>query len=156
MKFIFTILCCLAFGYGGFAQQQQLTPKAKYKIKIVDRKGKVTRGLFYAAYDDGLTVIKNRRDTVKLSADSISALYIHRRGIVGPLALAGGLTFFVIAVQSEKLVESVVLIAAGVPAGVAGGLLIGELLSNKKFYKQLQAKDFPVIKPNLQKYTVLK
>lgn len=157
MKFIFTILCCLALGYSGFAQQQQSQKsKAKYKIKIVDRKGKVTRGLFFAAYDDGLTIIKNRKDTVKLSADSISALYIHRRGIVGPLALAGGLTFFVIAVQSEKLVESVVLIAAGVPAGVAGGLLIGELLSNKKSYKELQPKDFPLIKSNLQKYTVLK
>lgn len=156
MKFIFTILCCLAFGYGSFAQQKQPTPRAKYKIKIVDRKGKVTRGLFYAAYDDGLTVIKHRRDTVKLSADSISALYIHRRGIVAPLAIAGGLTFFVLGATSDKLVESVVLVVAGVPTGVAGGLLIGELFANKKYYKQLEAKDFPLIKPNLQKYTAIK
>ncbi len=155
MKFIFTILCCLAFAFGSFAQQQS-TPKAKYKIKIVDRKGKVTRGLFYAAYDDGLTLIKNRRDTVKLSADSISALYIHRRGIVAPLAIAGGLTFFVLGATSDKLAESFLLIAAGVPAGVAGGLLIGELFANKKYYKQLEAKDIPLIKPNLQKYTALK
>lgn len=156
MKFIFTILCCLAFAFGSFAQQQHPTPKAKYKIKIVDRKGRVTRGLFYAAYDDGLTLIKNRRDTVKLSADSISALYIHRRGIVAPLAIAGGLTFFVLGATSDKLAESFLLIAAGVPAGVAGGLLIGELFANKKYYKQLEAKDFPLIKPNLQKYTALK
>ncbi|SDE41451.1 hypothetical protein [Pedobacter soli] len=156
MKFILTILCCLAFAFGSFAQQQHSTPKAKYKIKIVDRKGKVTRGLFYAAYDDGLTLIKNRRDTVKLSADSISALYIHRRGIVAPLAIAGGLTFFVLGATSDKLAESFLLIAAGVPAGVAGGLLIGELFANKKYYKQLEAKDFPLIKPNLQKYTAIK
>ena len=155
MKFILTILCCLAFAFGSFAQQQS-RPKAKYKIKIVDRKGKVTRGLFYAAYDDGLTLIKNRRDTVKLSADSISALYIHRRGIVAPLAIAGGLTFFVLGATSDKLAESFLLIAAGVPAGVAGGLLIGELFANKKYYKQLEAKDFPLIKPNLQKYTAIK
>ncbi|MGM9477558.1 hypothetical protein ACS5PU_14075 [Pedobacter sp. GSP4] len=151
MKFIFTFLICLTLGFSGFAQQ-----RAKYKIKVVEKDGKVTRGLFYAASDDGLMVIKNRRDTVKLSADHITALYIHRRGIVAPLAIAGGLAFFVIGVQSDKLVESVVLIVAGVPAGVAGGLLIGELLSNKKYYKQLEAKDFPLIKSNLQKYTVLK
>lgn len=156
MKFIFTFLICLAFGFNSFAQQQQSSPKAKYKIKIVDRQGNVTRGLFYAAYDDGLTVIKNRRDTVKIGADNITALYIHRRGIVAPLAIAGGLTFFVLGAQSDKLLESVVLIVAGVPAGVAGGLLIGELLANKKYYKQLEAKDFPLIKSNLQKYTVLK
>jgi hypothetical protein len=151
MKFIFTFLICLALSYTGFAQQN-----AKYSIRVIDRNGKATRGSFYAASDDGLTIIRNRRDTVKLSADSISALYIHRKGIVAPLAIAGGLAFFVLAAKSDKLVESVVLIIAGVPAGVSTGLFIGGLLSNKKRYKALQAKDFPLIKPNLQKYTVLK
>jgi len=151
MKFIFTFLICITFGYTGFAQQ-----KAKYSIRVVERNGNAARGSFYAASDDGLTIIRNRRDTVKLSADSISALYIHRRGIVAPLAITGGLAFFVLAAKSDKLVESVVLIAAGVPIGVSGGLLIGGLLSNKKHYKGLQAKDFPLIKSNLQKYTVLK
>jgi len=151
MKFIFTLLTCIALSYTVNAQQ-----RAKYTVRVVDRNGDAKRGSFYAATDDGLTIIRNRRDTIKLSADSISALYIHRKGIAAPLAIAGGLTFFVLAAKSDKLVESVVLIAAGVPAGVSGGLLIGGLFSNKKHYKGLQAKDFPLIKTNLQKYTVLK
>jgi hypothetical protein len=151
MKFIFTCLFFLALSYATFAQQN-----AKYTIRVIDRSGKATRGSFYAAADDGLTIIRNRKDTIKLSADSISALYIHRKGIAAPLAIAGGLTFFVLAAKSDKLVESVVLIAAGVPVGVSGGMLIGGLLSNKKHYKALQAKDFPLIRSNLQKYTVLK
>nr|WP_316827598.1 hypothetical protein [Pedobacter miscanthi] len=151
MKFIFTFLIFFTLSYTGFAQQ-----RGKYNIRVVDRKGHAVRGTFYEAADNGLTIIRNRRDTLKLSADSISALYIHRKGIVAPLAIAGGLTFFVLAAKSDKLAESIVLIAAGVPAGVSGGLLIGGLLSNKKRYKGLQAKDFPVIKPTLQQYTVLK
>jgi len=151
MKFIFTFLICIALTYTSVAQQ-----RAKYTIRVVDRNGKAIRGSFYAASDQGLTVIRNRKDTLKLSADSISALYIHRKGIAAPLAIAGGLTFFVLAAKSDKLAESIVLIAAGVPAGVSGGLLIGGLLSNKKHYKGLSAKDFPLIRPNLQKYTVLK
>ncbi|WP_316844355.1 hypothetical protein [Pedobacter psychrodurus] len=151
MKFIFTFLICIALSYTVNAQQ-----KARYSIRVIDRSGHAVRGSFYAASDDGVIIIRNRRDTVKLSADSISALSIHRKGIAAPLAIAGGLTFFVLAAKSDKLVESVVLIAAGVPVGVSGGLLIGGLLSNKKHYKGLQAKDFPLIKANLQKYTVLK
>lgn len=151
MKFIFTFLVFFALSYTGFAQH-----KAKYNVRVVDRSGNATRGIFYAVSDDGMTIIRNRKDTVKISADSISAISIHRRGIVAPLAIAGGLTFFVLAVKSDKLVESVVLIAAGVPVGVSGGLLIGNLLSNKKRYKNLQPKDFQLIKPNLQQYTVLK
>ena len=151
MKLIFTFLICIALSYTVNAQQ-----RAKYTVRVVDRSGKATRGSFYAAADDGVTIIRNRRDTVKLSADSISALYIHRKGIAAPLAIAGGLTFFVLAAKSDKLVESVVLIAAGVPVGVSGGLLIGGLFSNKKNYKGLQAKDFPLIKSNLKQYTVLK
>lgn len=152
MKFIFTFLVFFALSYTGFAQQH----KAKYNVRVVDQSGNATRGIFYAVSDNGLTVIRNRKDTVKISADSISAISIHRRGIVAPLAIAGGLTFFILAAKSDKLVESVVLIAAGVPVGVSGGLLIGNLLSNKKRYKNLQPKDFPLIKPNLQQYTVLK
>jgi len=151
MKFIFTSLIFLAFGYSTFAQQ-----KARYNVRVIDQNGKGVRGSFYAAADDGLTIIRNRKDTLKLSADSISELYIHRKGIAAPLAIAGGLTFFVLAAKSDKLAESVLLIAAGVPAGVSGGLLIGGLLSSKKHYKGLRAKDFPLIKSNLQKYTVLK
>ncbi|KQM64592.1 hypothetical protein ASE74_11265 [Pedobacter sp. Leaf216] len=151
MKLIFTFLICIALSYTVNAQQ-----RAKYTVRVVDRSGNATRGSFYAAADDGVTIIRNRRDTVKLSADSISALYIHRKGIAAPLAIAGGLTFFVLAAKSDKLVESVVLIAAGVPVGVSGGLLIGGLFSNKKNYKGLQAKDFPLIKSNLKQYTVLK
>ncbi|WP_412467848.1 hypothetical protein [Pedobacter sp. KLB.chiD] len=151
MKFIFTFLFFLALGYSTFAQQ-----KARYNIRVIDRNGKGVRGSFYAAANDGLTIIRNRKDTLKLSADSISALDIHRKGIAAPLAIAGGLTFFVLAARSDKLVESIVFIVAGVPAGVSGGLLIGGLLSNKKHYKGLQAKDFPIIKSDLQKYTVLK
>lgn len=151
MKFIFTFLVFLALSYTGFAQH-----KAKYNVRVVDRSGNATRGIFYAVSDEGLTVIRNRKDTVKINADNISAISIHRRGIVAPLAIAGGLTFFILAAKSDKLVESVVLIAAGVPAGVSGGLLIGNLLSNKKRYKNLQPKDFPLIKPNLQQYAMLK
>ncbi|RBQ08779.1 hypothetical protein [Pedobacter miscanthi] len=151
MKFIFTFLVFLALSYTGFAQH-----KAKYNVRVVDRSGNATRGIFYAVSDEGLTVIRNRKDTVKINADNISAISIHRRGIVAPLAIAGGLTFFILAAKSDKLVESVVLIAAGVPVGVSGGLLIGNLLSNKKRYKNLQPKDFPLIKPNLQQYAVLK
>lgn len=151
MKFIFTFLVFLALSYTGFAQH-----KAKYNVRVVDRSGNATRGIFYAVSDEGLTVIRNRKDTVKINAENISAISIHRRGIVAPLAIAGGLTFFILAAKSDKLVESVVLIAAGVPVGVSGGLLIGNLLSNKKRYKNLQPKDFPLIKPNLRQYAVLK
>ncbi|TCD11134.1 hypothetical protein EZ449_06465 [Pedobacter frigidisoli] len=151
MKFIFTLIVFLALSYCGFSQQ-----KAKYKIKIIESNGRVSRGSFYAAADDGLTIIGNRKDTLKFSADSIVALHVQRKGFVAPLAIAGGLTFFVLAAKSDKLVESLVLIAAGVPVGVSAGSLIGGILGNRKHYKNLSAKDFPLIKPNLQQYTILK
>lgn len=151
MRFILTVVFCVTLGYAGYSQQ-----RPHYRIKVEDRSGKMTRGDFYAASDDGLTLIRNRRDTLKLSADSIVALHVQRKGFVAPLAIAGGVAFFVFAAKSDKIAESLVLIVAGVPAGIAAGTFLGSAISTKKKYKALQAKDFPMIKDNLRQYTVLK
>ncbi|RZJ89564.1 MAG: hypothetical protein EOO20_10625 [Chryseobacterium sp.] len=109
-----------------------------------------------AAEDTRLIIVKSNGDTSRLSAEKISRLYIHRRGIVAPLAMAGALVFFVLAVESPDALESAVLIFVGIPVGVSLGLFTGELFANKRFYKKLEAKDFPLIKSDLQRYTELK
>ncbi|PWS31348.1 hypothetical protein [Pedobacter paludis] len=151
MKIFLAFLLSLSLCFTCVAQN-----KAKYKIKIVEKSGKVSRGNFYAAADDGLTIVKFNRDTVKLKAEDITALYITRKGIIGPLMVVGGLTFVILSAKSNDALGSVVLLLAGVPVGLSGGLLVGELLANKKYYKKLEAKDFPLIKENLQKYTQIK
>ncbi|MBC6109807.1 hypothetical protein ACFOG5_08515 [Pedobacter fastidiosus] len=151
MKIFLTFLLSLSICFTCIAQN-----RAKYKIKIVEKSGKVSRGNFYMAADDGLTIIKFNRDTVKLKAENISALYISRKGVIGPLMIVGGLAFVVWSASNNNALESAVILLVGAPIGVSGGLLVGQLLANKKYYKKLEAKDFPLIKENLQKYTQIK
>lgn len=151
MKIFLTFLLSLSISFTCVAQN-----RAKYKIKIVEKSGKVSRGNFYSAADDGLTIVKFNRDTVKLKAENITALYISRKGVVGPLMIVGGLVFVALSASNNNGLESAVILLVGVPAGVSGGLLLGQLFANKKYYKQLEAKDFPLIKENLQKYTQIK
>ncbi|WP_231427327.1 MULTISPECIES: hypothetical protein [Pedobacter] len=151
MKFLLTLSLCLIICFTVSAQK-----KWKYKIKIFEHSGKRHRGFFYAAEDTQLILVKSNGDTSKLSAEKISRLYIHRRGIVAPIAIASALVLFAFAIESPDTLESFVLIFVGIPIGVSLGLLTGELFANKRFYKKLEAKDFPLIKTDLQKYTELK
>lgn len=130
--------------------------KWKYKIKVVEHSGKRFRGFFYKAEDTQLTLIKSSGDTIRLKAENIDKLFIHQRGIVAPLAVAGAVLAFIMAVENPNALESAVLIIAGIPLGVAVGLFTGELFANKRYYKQLEANDFPLIKDDLQKYTQIK
>lgn len=151
MKIFLMLFFCISICFTVSAQK-----KWKYKIKVVERNGKRHRGFFYAAEDTQLTLVKSNGDTSRLSAENIDRLYIHRRGVVAPFAIAGALVFFAFAVESSNALESAVLIVVGIPVGVSMGLVTGELFANKRFYKKLEAKDFPLIKTDLQKYTVLK
>ncbi|RYD73026.1 MAG: hypothetical protein EOP53_20860 [Sphingobacteriales bacterium] len=151
MKLVISVLICFAVSFSVSAQK-----KWKYKIKIVEHDGKKHRGFFYAAEDNQLIVVKGNRDTLRLQAEKIEKLYIHRRGIVAPLAIAGAAIFFIFAVESPNALESAVLLFVGIPLGVSLGLVTGELFANKRFYKKLETKDFPIINPDLQKYTELK
>lgn len=151
MKTFLTLLISIAVCFTCSAQK-----KWKYKIKIVEHDGKKHRGFFYAAEDSQLILVKNNGDTSRLQADKIEKLFIHKRGVVAPLAIAGALVFFVLGVENPNALESAVLIIVGVPIGVSLGLITGELFANKKFYKKLETKDFPLIKTDLQKYTELK
>lgn len=130
--------------------------KGSYKIRVVHEKTK-TRGVFFRAEDDGLTVIKNSGDTIKIAADGIRSLYIHKRGIVAPVTVAAAIASFALLFRSgNNSLENFVAIYAGVPIGTALGLFGGDLLANKRYYTRLEAKDFPVIKADLQKYTLTK
>ena len=151
MKIFLMLFFCIAISFTASAQK-----KWKYKIKVMEHSGKRHRGFFYAAEDTQLILVKSNGDTSRLSAEKISRLYIHRRGIVAPFAIAGTLAFFVLAVETPNALESAVLILVGIPIGVSLGLVTGELFANKRFYKKLEAKDFPLIKTDLQKYTELK
>ncbi|RZK19401.1 MAG: hypothetical protein EOO86_07775 [Pedobacter sp.] len=150
MKIFLMLFFCIAISFTASAQK-----KWKYKIKVMEHSGKRHRGFFYAAEDTQLILVKSNGDTSRLSAEKISRLYIHRRGIVAPFAIAGALAFFVLAVETPNALESAVLILVGIPIGVSLGLVTGELFANKRFYKKLEAKDFPLIKTDLQKYTEL-
>ncbi|PWS28336.1 hypothetical protein DHW03_00315 [Pedobacter yonginense] len=151
MKIFLTLVLTLGLFFTSLAQN-----KAKYKIKIVEKNGNVSRGNFYAAADDGLTIIKTSHDTLKLKAEDITAIYISRKGLIGPMMLVGGIAFVALSATSNNALESVVALVVGIPVGMSGGFLIGQLISNKKYYKKLEAKDFPLIKSNLQRYTQIK
>ena len=79
MKVALIVLLTFAMYFSSHAQNQ-----GKYKIKIVEHNHKRHRGIFYAANDDGLTIANRRGDTATISAENIRAIYINRRGIVGP------------------------------------------------------------------------
>jgi hypothetical protein len=153
MKFNIILLFFLAIGSVSVAQE-----RAKYKIKVVEKPRKVTRGVFYAATDNGLTLIKNNGDTIHLDAAQIRALYIHRRGIVAPLTIAGAAVFvgLAIAAKDDDALTQAALLIVGVPIGASIGMLAGDLIANKRYYTQLKPVDFPLIKADLQKYTVVK
>lgn len=151
MRFFLILLFCFSVSLATSAQKRW-----KYKIKLVEHNGKRHRGFFYAAEDNQLILVKSNGDTSKLKTESINRLYIHRRGIVAPFAIAGAAIFFILAIENPNALESAVLLFVGVPIGVSLGLVTGELFANKRFYKHLEAKDFPLIKTDLQKYTEVK
>ena len=151
MKIFLTLTICFLTCFTVSAQK-----KWKYKIKVVEHSGKRYRGFFYAAEDKQLILVKNNGDTSILKAENIDKLFIHRRGVVAPFAIAGALVFLALSVESSNVLESVVLIIVGIPVGVSLGLLTGELFANKRYYKRLEEKDFPLIKKDLQQYTELK
>lgn len=151
MKLIMTLLICLVLSFSASAQKSK-----KYKIKVVEFSGKSHRGLFYAAEDKQLIIITKNGDTSKLQAENISKLYIHKPGIVAPIAIAGAAIFVIAAVENPSALIGAVLIIVGVPVGVSLGLVIGELFANKRYYKKLQARDFPLIKADLQRFTLVK
>ncbi|MDN3586424.1 hypothetical protein QWY86_07105 [Pedobacter aquatilis] len=151
MKFFMMLLLFSTISCGLFAQKHW-----KYKIKIVENSGKKHRGFFYAAQDNGLVLVRKNGDTSLLKAENINQFYIHRRGVVAPFAIAGAAIFLIFAIDNPDALETAVLIFVGAPIGVCLGLVTGELFANKRFYKKLEAKDFPLIKRDLQKYTELK
>lgn len=133
-----------------------IAQRGQYKIKIVETKKK-TRGVFYKAENDGLTLIKNNGDTLKIPAEQIKSLYIHKRSIVAPITIAA--TIVAVAFLSNSgatPLQNFVAIFVGVPLGASVGLLAGDLIANKRYYTKLEAKDFPQIKADLQKYTVVR
>ncbi|UKT64580.1 hypothetical protein [Pedobacter mucosus] len=151
MRLFLTLLIFISIAFSASAQKTW-----KYKIKIVEHNGKRHSGFFYAAEDKQLIIIKSNGDTSRLKAENIGRFYIHKRGIVAPFAIAGALTFLILSVESENALEAAVLIIVGIPIGVSLGLITGELFANKRYYKKLEAKDFPIIKADLKKYTQLK
>jgi len=151
MKVTLSLLLCMLITCAVSAQKQW-----KYKILLVEHNGKRHRGFFYAAEDTQLTVIKKNGDTSKLQAENINRLFIHKRGIVAPFVIASSLIFVALSTGSSNALESAVLIIVGVPVGISLGLITGELFANKRYYRKLEAKDFPLIKTDLQKYTELK
>ena len=151
MKFFVIFLVFFSASFAVSAQK-----KWKYKIKVVDNRGKRHRGFFYAAQDNGLVIIRKNGDTSLLNAENINQLYIHRRGIVAPFAIAGAAIFLIFAIDNPNVLKTVVLISVGAPLGLSLGFLASDLLANKRFYKKLEAKDFPLIKADLQKYTEVK
>ncbi|MCZ4225620.1 hypothetical protein [Pedobacter rhodius] len=151
MKFLLSLFICVSISLTVSAQK-----KWKYKIKLIEHNGKRHRGFFYAADDSQLVLVKSNGDTSKISAENISRLYIHRCGIVAPVTIAAAAAVAVLAIDNPNALETALIIFVGVPIGVCIGLVTGELFANKRFYKQLQAKDFPLIKADLQKYTELK
>ncbi|KQS35895.1 hypothetical protein [Pedobacter sp. Leaf194] len=151
MKFVLSLLICILISCTVSAQK-----KWKYKVKVIENSGKRHRGFFYAAEDTRLVVIKKNADTVGIDAANIDRLFIHRRAIVAPVAIAAAAATAALAIDNPNALETAVIIIIGVPLSVCAGLVVGELFANKRFYKKLQAKDFPSIKANLQKFTVLK
>jgi len=151
MKFFIIFLFFFSASFAVSAQK-----KWKYKIKVVDNRGKRHRGFFYAAQDNGLVIIRKNGDTSLLKAENINQLYIHRRGIVAPFAIAGAAIFLAFAIDNPNALETAILIFVGAPVGVCLGLVTGELFANRRFYKKLEAKDFALIKADLQKYTEVK
>jgi len=151
MRFLIVFILFFSVSFYSSAQRRW-----KYKIKVVEHAGKRQRGFFYAAKDDQLILVRKNGDTIQIGADKIERLYIHKRGIVAPFAIAGAAIFFIFAAQTPYALEGAVLLFVGVPIGVSLGLVTGELFANKRFYKRLEAKDIPLIKLELQKYTELK
>ncbi|MET4080357.1 hypothetical protein ABIB40_000297 [Pedobacter sp. UYP30] len=150
MKIALIILLAFAMYFPSQAQN-----RGKYKIKVVEHNHKRHRGIFYAANDNGLILYRRKGDTTFVKAENISALYISRPGIVVPMAVIGGVALFIVGATTPGI-DGAALAIAGVPLGVAGGLLLSQPFANKRYYRKLEAKDFPLIKSDLRKYTVVK
>ncbi|KQR71452.1 hypothetical protein [Pedobacter sp. Leaf176] len=151
MKFLIALLFCCSVSFYASAQKRW-----KYKIKVVEHQGKRHRGFFYAAEDNQLTLIKSNGDTIRLETEQIEKLYIHRRGIVAPVAIATAIAAAAFAIDNPNALETAVIIVVGIPIGFCVGLVAGELFANKRFYKKLNVNDFPLIKSDLRRYTEVK
>lgn len=151
MKFFIAFLFCFSVSFYASAQMRW-----KYKIKVVEHQGERYRGFFYAAEDNQLIIVKNNGDTLRLKAENIEKLFIHRRGIVAPVAVAAGIAAAAFAIDNPNALETAVIIVVGIPIGFCVGLVAGELFANRKFYKKLSINDFPLIKADLQRYTEVK
>lgn len=149
MKTALIFLLTLAMYFPSQAQR-----RGKYNIKVVEQNQKKHRGVFYAADNDGLMLISNG-DTISVKAEQITALYIKRRGIVGPFAIAAALPFLVAAIATPG-VYGIAYFLIGIPLSAAAGFILAQPFANKRSYKNLKAKDFPIIKDDLRKYTVVK
>lgn len=147
MRVLIILLFIAAIAIPSAAQK-----RGKYKIKIVEHNHKRHRGIFYAAEDQGLTLYRRNGDTTFVKAENISALYISRPGIVVPMAVAGALTLFVVGASTPGI-NGAALVILGPPLGTAAGLLLSQPFANKRYYRKLEAKDFPIIKEDLKKYT---
>ncbi len=149
--FIFIVLGFL-ISLNGMAQK-----KGKYNIKIVERTKIIDRGIFYALNDSALVIITKAGDTISIKNSKIKHLYIQRRGIILPVVILGAAIVTALFLPLESYYAPVsLLIGLGVGIGGGVGNLIGELIANKKFYRNLEIKDFVEIKPVLQKYTQIK
>ena len=147
MKAFIIILLTAAIAIPSIAQK-----RSRYKIKIVEHNHKRHRGIFYAADDQGLTLYRRNGDTTFIKAENISALYISRPGIVVPMAVAGALALFIVGASTPGI-NGAALAILGPPLGTSAGLLVSQPFANKKYYRKLESKDFPIIKEDLKKYT---
>lgn len=156
MKIILILFFATTLSLSCLGQQEKT--RAKYRIKVVAKDYVVTRGIFYAVADDGITLVTAKGDTVKLAADKISSLFIRRRGVIASLIIIPATIFVLLALQVPKSdfvnPEGLAVVAAFLGAGV--GYVSAEFFSAKKYYKKIETKDFPDIKNNLQQYAEIK
>jgi hypothetical protein len=152
MKILLIVILSFGFGFTAVAQN-----KGRYKIKIVQNNGHVNRGIFYAANDSALVVITNAGDTLNVKNAYVKHLYIQKRGVILPIVILGSAIATVLLLPAESVFAPVgLLIVLGVVTGGGLGNLIGELIANKKYYKNLQTTDFAEINAVLHKYTQIK
>ena len=105
------------------------------KLRLSNTRVEGIVGLFYAAEDSQLTMVKNNDDTLRLKAENIEKLFIHRRGIVAPVAVATGIVTATFAIDNPNALETAIIVVVGIPIGFCVGLVAGEILPIKSFTK---------------------
>lgn len=149
MKTLIAIILIMHISITSSAQNRN-----RYRIKVVERNRLVTKGTFYAVTDNELILVRYRKDTIKIKTNNVKALYINRRGVVVPFIFVGAAVFLAIASKEvHSITEVLNPLLIGIPAGAAAGIVSWQLFANKRYYRKLEPADFPLIKPDLERFT---